>query len=426
MSAPRPPRGPRGRGGPRPAGDRASARAPAPHRPGRLVELTVDSLAAGGDGVGREEGGKVVFLPRTAPGDRVRAELVQETASFARGEVRELLAPSPWRRPPICPAFTAGCGGCQWLHVDEAAQRQAKQQAVTSALRHLPHLRLAPLSSQVPPLGWRRRARFHVQGGKLGLYAGRSHQLVETPRCPQLDPRLAAVLPLVAAAAPPDGELALAVGLGDRVALAHPSPWPRAAALVGQANIAGVAAAGTAYGEPVLELEPGLYGRADAFAQASAEGNAAILAAVRAAVPDGEGRAALELYAGAGNLTRVLVERGWQVTASDVVAPAQPLPGVAFFAGEAAAAMQRFAARRDFAAVLLDPPRAGARDIIEPLAALAAARIIYVSCDVATLARDARALEERGYRAVSAQPIDTMPQTSHLEVVLVLERAVGS
>lgn len=414
MSASRPWRGPR-------APRRSEARGG-----GRLVELTVHSLAAGGDGVARTEGsdqgGKVVFLPRTAPGDRVRAELVQETASFARGEVRELLAPSPSRREPACPAFTAGCGGCQWLHVDEAAQRQAKQQAVASALRHLPHLQIAALVSEVPPLGWRRRARFHVKGGKLGLYAAKSHQLVETARCPQLDPRLAAVLPRVAAAAPPDGELALAVGLGDQVALAHPAAWPGGAALVGSANIVGVAAGSASYGEPVLELEPGLFGRADAFAQASAEGNAAIVAAVRAALPEGGGRAALELYAGAGNLTRVLVEKSWRVTASDAVAPSHPIAGVALVVADAVAAMRRLAARRDFAAVLLDPPRAGARDVLEPLAALGAERIVYVSCDVATLARDARFLEERGYRAVTAQPIDTMPQTSHLEVVLVLDR----
>lgn len=404
-----------------------------PHRPrpaspagaaAPLRELTIDGLAAGGDGVGRGDDGKVVFVARTAPGDRVRVAIAQETASYARGELREILAPSPSRREPPCAAFVAGCGGCQWLHVDEAAQRAAKQALVVSALRQLQHLQIAPIVADVPALGWRRRARFHVHRGKLGLYAAKSRHLVETERCPQLDPRLQAALPAIAAHAPPDGELALAVGLGDRVALAHPSAWPRAGELVGKAGIVGISAGTSHWGQPVLELEPGLWGRADAFAQASAEGNAAILAAVRAALGDGAGRGALELFAGAGNLTRAIRDAGWKVTASDAVAPAQPLEGVELIVTEAAEAMRKLSARRgEFAAVVLDPPRTGAREIVEAVAALAADRLVYVSCDAATLARDAVAFEQRGYRAVRAVPIDTMPQTSHLEIVLTLERA---
>jgi 23S rRNA (uracil1939-C5)-methyltransferase len=395
--------------------------------PLREATLSIDALAAGGDGVGRgedgAEAGKVVFVARTAPGDRVRAVIVQETSSYARGELRAIVQPSPSRRAPSCPAFTAGCGGCQWLHLDEVAQRAAKQALVVSGLRRLPHVQIDPIIADVPALGWRRRARFHVQGGKLGLYAARSRQLLETKRCPQLDPRLEATLAVIAAHAPPDGELALAVGKGDRVALAHPVAWSRAGELVGKAGIVGVAAGTSIWGEAVLELEPGLWGRADAFAQASAEGNAAILAAVRGALGEGAGRAALELFAGAGNLTRAVRDAGWRVTATDGVAPSHPLEGVELIVADAFDAMLKLAGRRgEFAAVVLDPPRTGAREIVEPIAALAAGRIVYVSCDAATLARDAVAFEQRGYRAVRAQPIDTMPQTSHLEIVLTLER----
>jgi 23S rRNA (uracil1939-C5)-methyltransferase len=401
--------------------NRPSGRLASP--PGEERELTIDALAAGGDGVGRGADGKVMFVARTAPGERIRAAVVQETSSYARGELRAVLDPSPARRPAPCPAFEAGCGGCQWLHVDEAAQHAAKQALVAAALRQLPALEVLPIATPVPPLGWRRRARFHLHGGRLGLYAAKSRQLVELARCPQLDPRLEAALPAIAAAAPPDGELALAVGQGDRIALAHPVAWPGAAALCGRAGIVGVAAGIQRFGDPVLELEPGLWGRADAFAQASAEGNAAILAAVTAALGPGEGRPLLELYAGSGNLTRALLAAGWRVTASDAVAPVAPLPGVELIVGDAAAALRQLAPRRgQLAAAVLDPPRTGAREILEALAELAPPRIVYVSCDAATLARDAAALERRGYRALRAQPIDTMPQTSHLEIVLTLER----
>lgn len=416
---------------------RASSRRPerAPSRQagreaGRELELTIDSLASGGDGVGRigDAGGKVMFVPRTAPGDRVRVEVVQETSSFARGELREIVVASPARRAPACPRFVAGCGGCQWLHVDEAAQRAAKEAQVAAALRRLvasDGLAIRPITATVPALGWRRRARLHVRGGKLGLYAAKSQALVELDACPQLDPRLERALPAIAAAAPPDGELALAVGLGDRIALAHAGAWPAAATLIGEANIVGVAAGGRSFGEPVLELEPGLFGRADAFAQASAEGNAAILAAALEALgsPAAQGSTVLELYAGAGNLTRAIRGAGFRVTATDVVAPAQPLEGVEWIVAEAAAAMQQLAPRRgELDAIVLDPPRTGAREILEAVAALGAARLVYVSCDVATLARDAQALSALGYRAAWAQPIDTMPQTAHLEVVMRFER----
>ncbi len=418
------------------------------------MELTIDSLAAGGDGVGRigsgrggnggngggggaqAGGGKVMFVPRTAPGDRVRVEIVQETSSFARGELREILVASPQRRAPVCPRFVAGCGGCQWLHVDEAAQRAAKQAQVTAALRRLvasDGVVIRPIAANVPALGWRRRARLHVRAGKLGLYATKSQALIELDACPQLDPRLERALPAIAAAAPPDGELALAVGLGDRVALAHPGAWPAAATLIGQVNIVGVAAGGASFGEPVLELEPGLFGRADAFAQASAEGNAAILAAAldalgpASALGDHAGGArgatVLELYAGAGNLTRAIRGAGFRVIATDVVAPAQPPEGVEWIVADAAAAVRQLAPRGgELGAVVLDPPRTGAREIVEAVAALGARRLVYVSCDVATLARDAQALSALGYRAAWAQPIDTMPQITHLEVVMQLAR----
>jgi 23S rRNA (uracil1939-C5)-methyltransferase len=391
---------------------------------GATIELTIDSLAAGGDGVGRGAEGRVVFVPRTAPGDHVAVELVQATTSFARGHLRTLITSSSHRRESGCPAFEAGCGGCQWLHVDDLVQREAKQQLATSALRQLAGLHLRPIVDRVPALGWRRRARFHVRGGRLGLYATRTHQVIVVDGCAQLDPRLAAALPAIAASAPPDGELALAVGVGDRIALVHgASAWPGAAALVGRAGIVGVATATASWGEPVIEIEPGLWGRADAFAQASTAGNAAIIGAVIEALGPGKNRGALELFAGAGNLTRAIVDAGWRVLASDAITPARPLPGVEWITADAEAAMQRLKPRRgQFAAVILDPPRTGAKAIVAALAGLGAARLVYVSCDAATLARDASLLTQHGYRATVAQPIDTMPQTSHFEIVLTLER----
>jgi 23S rRNA (uracil1939-C5)-methyltransferase len=384
------------------------------------VDLEVTALAAGGDGVARDVSGRVTFVPRAAPGDRVRVKLVKQTASFARGEIVELLAPGPARVAPPCAHFVAGCGGCQWLHVTHAAQLEAKQAIVTGALRRLAGLVVHPIAAPAPELGWRRRARFHVQLGKLGLYAAGSQTVIPLRECPQLAPGLAAALAVIAGGpSPPDGELALLLGHRGEVAVGVEAVWRGAAALVGRAGIVGVVSGAAphrkSHGEPVVEVEPGLFGGPWDFAQAGAEGNAALVAQTLAALGPESGRL-LELYAGAGNFTRALTAAGWQVVPTDAAMPARPLAG--FVAGPVATVLRDTAG--PFDAIVLDPPRAGAADAIAGILAHAPRTIVYVSCDPATLARDAERLV--GYRATDAWPLDLMPQTAHLEVVMRLDR----
>ena len=383
------------------------------------VDLDITALAAGGDGVGRDAGGRVTFVPRSAPGDRVRARLVVEKASFARGEVVELLAASPARVAPPCEHFVQGCGGCQWQHVARAAQLEAKQALVANALRHLPGLVFEPIADPAPPYGWRRRARFHVAGGKVGLYALASHRVLPIGRCPQLEPALDDALRVVAASSPPDGELALVRGHTGAIAVGVARQWRGAAALLGRAGITGVVAGDDVHGEPVIEIEPGLSGGPWDFQQASHAGNAALVAAAVAALGAApSGARLLELYAGAGNLTRAFRAAGWDVIASDVAAPPRPEPG--FEVGTAEDVLARVAV--PLAAIVLDPPRTGAREAMAGIVRHGPPAVVYVSCDPATLARDAAQLVAAGYRAERAWPLDLMPQTSHVEVVLRLAR----
>lgn len=392
--------------------DRAAS-APAPE-----IDLEITALAAGGDGVGRDAAGRVTFVPRTTPGDRVRARLVHATSSFARAELVELVQPAATRVEPPCRHFVEGCGGCQWQHVARAEQLAAKQAIAAGGLRKLEGLVVHPIADPAPPYGWRRRARFHVANGRTGLYRLASQDVLPIDHCPQLEPPLDEARAAVAAATPPDGELALLRAHDGSIAVEVERPWKLAPRLLGRAGITGVVAGEQRHGAPVLELEPGLWAGPADFAQASATGNAALIAQVRAALGRGPGRL-LELYAGAGNFTRSLISDGWDVLASDVAAPAQPPPG--FEVGAAADVLAR--ARGPFDALLLDPPRTGAPEAIEGMLQLAPRTIVYVSCDVATLGRDAGRLVAGGYRAIDAWPIDLMPQTAHVEVVLRLTRA---
>ena len=394
-----------------------------------LVELDVTALAAGGDGVARDAAGRVTFVPRAAPGDRVRVRLGKQTASFARGELVEVVAPSADRVAPPCEYFVAGCGGCQWQHVARPAQLAAKQAIVAGALRKLVGLAVEPIADPAPALGWRRRARFHVAGGKAGLYAAASHAVIPLAHCPQLEAPLDAAYRVVASASPPDGELALVLGHAGDVAVGVARPWRGAPRLLGRAGIVGVIAGDPQigppeiHGEPVIEVEPGLWAGPWDFAQASAPGNAALVQLARGALGPGEaggpGRL-LELYAGAGNLTRAFVADGWDVLASDLAPPRRAIAGARFEPGDVARVLA--AQTGPFDAVVLDPPRTGAAEAIAGLARLAPKTIVYVSCDPATLARDAARLVEAGYRADRAWPIDLMPQTAHVEVVLRLVR----
>ncbi|HEY4179890.1 MAG TPA: TRAM domain-containing protein [Kofleriaceae bacterium] len=370
--------------------------------------LTVTALAAGGDGVARDDG-RVTFVPRTAPGDVVRVRLVQQTKSFARGQLVEIVTPSSARVAPPCPAFERGCGGCAWMHVSRAEQLAAKQAVVAGALRKLVGATLHPIADPAPALGWRRRARFHVQGGRVGLYRENSNDVLAIDACPQLEPVLDEKLREVS-----KGD----VGRGESEVVM----------LRGYRGDVVVGFGARKADDPVIEIEPGLWGTAWDFAQASEAGNAKLIEIARAALGPGSGAQLLELYAGAGNLTRGFIADGWSVLASDVVAP-QRAPDVdakqlEYRTGAAADIVQRVVGeQRAFDGVVLDPPRAGAAEAIDGIIAISPRVIVYVSCDPATLARDAERLVAAGYRATDAWPVDLMPQTSHVEVVLRLERA---
>lgn len=400
--------------------------------PMEIRTLVITSLAAGGDGVARDEG-RVTFVPRTAPGDRVRARLVQVTKSFARAALVSVEEASPERVAPPCPHFGRGCGGCAWQHVSRSSQLAAKQAIVANALRKHSGLAIHPIEDPAPPLGWRRRARFHVARGEVGLFVDSTHTVLPVDRCPQLEPALDAALAAVRAASPPDGELSLLLGHRGEVVVGLARGWTLAPSLVGTAGIVGVAAGRDVHGTVVIEIEPRLWGGPADFAQASATGNAALIARARAALGPGPGRL-VELYAGAGNFTRGLVDDGWRVVASDGIEPRMP----ASEASAASATAPVPTAPMEFRvgpvgevlatiegpvdAVLLDPPRVGAADAIDGIVRLAPRVIVYVSCDPATLARDVERLAGAGYRATDAWPIDLMPQTAHVEVVVRLAR----
>jgi len=379
------------------------------------VELRIASLAAGGDGVGHLPDGRVAFVPFAAPGDLLRVRIVESRARFARARILDLLEPGPARVDPVCPAF-GSCGGCAWQHVDYAAQLDAKREILVEALRRIGGLEppVGPVLPSPSQYAYRGRTRMRVAGGRVGYLRRRSHALCAVSRCPVLVPALERRLGELAAHPPAEeGEWELAIGSGEVRAA------PIAAGAAGR-----------------IHLEVGGR-RVGVSAGVFAQSNALLLEelAARVAESAGGGSLAVELFAGAGFLTVGLAARFGRTVAVESDPDAlrdlranlaeAGLDRVEVVGERVERALPRLAGLGPDVLVL-DPPRTGLpRGSARDLAAVRPERIVYLSCDPATLARDLAELSALGYGLRGVLGIDLFPQTPHLEALAALERATG-
>jgi 23S rRNA (uracil1939-C5)-methyltransferase len=402
------------------------------------MRLRLDSLAVGGEAVGRAEDGRVVFVDGGAPGDLVEVSLTEDKRRFARARVVAVIERGAARVDPPC-AYAERCGGCPWQIVRADVQRAAKEAAVRRALGKL-DVEVHPLVAAPASLGYRGRVTMHAERGSIGFRARRSHALVEVETCLALEPGLDAAIATARAqlgsALGDEGGLRGTIAPSGRVHLAlspgrgahEPRLREVARALVDAGVAVGVLVGDDAIGAAFLDAGEGapFWVSATGFRQANDAQNRVLRALVDESLDVESGMRVLELFAGDGNFTRDLVAGGAAVVAveedrSAVERLRKNLPGV-----QAVCARVETDVRRRgpgaFDRVLLDPPRAGAKDAMAAIARLGAQRIVYVSCDPATLARDLALLE--GYRLVGATPIDLMPHTDHVEVVAVAERVI--
>lgn len=443
------------------------------------IELSINSLASDGNGVGRHEG-KVVFVPLAAPGDLLRVKIVKDRKSHAFARIEQILTPGPGRIPMDCPVGNT-CGGCAFRHLSYGTELAAKQSFVADALR-----RLGDVDAEILPIlpspmidRYRNRAQFPVApdgDGKLiyGFYASRSHRIVQNPDC-LLQPapvnaiaaRTAALLS-EANAAPYDevahrglvrhiclregghsGEVSLcivamsgAVPHREEIAQKISAEFPQIKSvsinsnpektnvifgkknlhILGDGNIRD-----SLCGVPLL-LDP------LTFSQVNTAGAERLfqVAAVYAAV--GPGDTLLDLYCGSGVIGLSVAARcksliGVEISPRSIEnarrsAAEMELDNTRFIAGDAATAAATLAKeglRPDVA--VLDPPRKGSDEAtLRALVQMAPGRIVMVSCNPATLARDLAFLRGEGYRTRKVQPVDMFPRTRHVEVVALLEK----
>ena len=409
--------------------------------------VRIASLAAGGDGVGRLADGMAVFVPRTAPGDLVALGNVRRRRRHANAGAAAVLAPGPGRVEPPCAHFARdGCGGCQWQHLSADAQREAKGRIVGDALRRLGGLEVTDPEVAASPRQLAYRAtitltvRWTAAGPAAGFHDFRDPgRVIPLERCAIAREEVSALWEAVrpALASLPRGDdvrlkLRVAPGGGLHVVVSGgDGSWTGAEAVREAAAARGLAA--TVWWEPAAGAArrmagPTADGGAVAFEQVNPEVAGALRAAVLEAVPAaGAGDRALDLYAGAGDVGLALASRGWDVASVEVneaaVARAAERARREGLRVRAVAGRveERLAGLLPARVVVANPPRAGLEEgAAAALAGRLPERLIYVSCDPATLARDLRRLGIPAGR-VALRCFDMFPQTSHVETLVVVD-----
>jgi 23S rRNA (uracil1939-C5)-methyltransferase len=392
----------------------------------------------------------VVFVPRTLPGEVATVRLHQQRRDFARAELDVLARAAPGRVEPPCPYYTTGCGGCSWQHADYGLQLQLKERIVADQLRRIGHFADAdelvrPAIGMLEPWHYRNQARFTVgrRFGELCFTYRSSHRLLRVDHCWIVHPRINSIVEIA------QGKLA---DLGRRI---HQVSI-RVGANTGQLMVAPALpeVPELESGQPFLEEE--LLGRRfrlqpPSFFQVNTRRErrplpSAIGTALLHVPEDGVSMAELlallvldrlrpdpadlvvDAYSGVGTFALLLAPLVREVigieeartAVRDALHNGRDVPNARFIQGKTEDVLPALDGRPD--AVVLDPARVGCHpDVLEALLGLKPLRIVYVSCDPSTLARDLRILTDGGYALREVQPLDMFPQTYHIESVATLE-----
>jgi len=448
-------------------------------RRGDTLELVVDDLAFGGDGVGRADG-YVMFVRGGLPGDRLRVTVTEARGRYGRGVIESVVTPSPDRVEAPCPYY-GQCGGCRLQHLAYPAQLAFKAKQVHDCLTRLgglPPFELRPIVPAPEPYGYRNKMEFTVvePGPALGLHAAERYDVVlDIERCLLQSDTMNALLDEFRAQArarrlsawEPRSERGLlrflTVREGRRtgqamVNVVASAPDVETLVPVAEALKARVPAtasvllnvndkkASVAVGseehlllgrDHITEALDGVSFQvsANSFFQTNTV-QAERLFAIVAEACALEGReTVMDLYSGTGAISLLLARRaahvyGVEVSAAAVAdavrnARANGIDNCTFRVGEVRHVLPALMSEGVRASVVVaDPPRAGFHPkALTALASLAPARIVYVSCNPSTLARDVGDLARQGYRLEWVQPVDMFPQTPHIEAVARLSRA---
>ncbi len=365
------------------------------------ITLRLDTLTYGGEALSRVAG-RAIFVTGGLPGEVVRVIITEARKNFARGRILDVLEPSPERIAPRCPHFgfdAQACGGCHGQHIDYAAQLRFKRDIVRDQLRRLGKIDAAPVRETIPsPNIWayRNHAQFSVTPiGQPGFQAAHSHRTVPLRECHIVEPEIAAWLK----ANPRISESAnQRINVRSRKTFSvHDVELAVSDESFFQVNTSLIE---TLVDEVVQRLE--------------LRGHETIV----------------DAYCGAGLFSRFIAPRAARVigiessrsASADARVNLANFDHIELYTGAVEAVLPTLTDHID--ALVVDPPRAGcAPAVLQAVIAQRIDRVVYVSCDPATLARDVRTLIDHGYALIEVQPIDLFPHTYHIETITLLLRS---
>jgi len=440
---------------------------------GQRLRVTIERLVFQGSGLGRLSDGRIVFVPYTAPGDDAEIEVTETRDDYVRAQLVRVLSPAPIRATPACRYFGT-CGGCHWQHLTYASQLEWKRDILCELLARVGKLTDVPVSAPIAPAGpWEYRARAQLKvfaGSRLhiGFHQRETHRVVDIDRCPLLDARLNRVLgilrdmrdPALPKLFPRLREIWVAVGTGagtgagEVIVSLFARAQDRAAIRLLFHRIQ--AEVPTLQGVVLLDGDPRQHPRfvdrhghgaimeqvgahrfrvdSTAFFQVSGLAAETLTSLVMEGAALTGSERVLDLYGGVGTFAVPLARHAKEVVGVEANAAAAAdavhnlrsngCAGARIVQAQAGQALPALAQEGPWDLVVLDPPRQGvSRRVLDAITGMAVPRIVYVSCDPSTLARDLGVLVPAGYRCSALAPVDLFPQTFHLEAVAVLERA---
>ncbi|HWQ45765.1 MAG TPA: class I SAM-dependent RNA methyltransferase, partial [Longilinea sp.] len=398
-----------------------------------LVEIT--NLIYGGNGMGRLADGRAVFVPFTLPGEKVRIRLVEQKPSFARGYLLEVLKPAANRIPPRCPHFIQ-CGGCHYQHMAYEDQLVTKKQIVEEQIHRLAGVAEPVVREIIPspsPWNYRNTVQFHLDPqGRIGYQRPLSHQVLPITECHLPVDGLNQVWP----------QLSFEPGLGlERLELRQSSDEEILMVMEGEprdlpeVNLeAPISIVHESDGEQVVVAgleylfmdvnKRGFMVSAGSFFQVNLAQAEQMVKLVLDALQLKPAQTVMDLYAGVGLFSAFIAPSVKRLVAVEVSESAckdfaynlDEFENVELYVGLTEEVLPSLEIKPD--AVVLDPPRAGLEKLaMEALLNMKPKRIVYVSCDPSTLARDAKRLIAGGYNLEYTTPVDMFPQTFHIESV---------
>ena len=437
-----------------PAGGDRAAQVPV----GKKQRLDIERLAGDGRGISFHEG-RTWFVSGALAGEAVEARVLGARGKIVDARLERVLQASPERRPAPCRHYDR-CGGCNLQHLPHAEQLALKQRMLAEQLQRVagiqPEQWAAPLSG--PEFGYRRRARIAVRWDvknrqlEVGFRAEASQAIIAIDECRVLVQPLQKILrhlpTVLRSLNKPQalGHVELFSGSAEAVLLRHVAPLPEddLARLQAFCKEAGAQLWLQGEGEPApveagqtlgFTLQPWqmqLAWRPGDFVQVNAQVNTAMIEQALAWLAPQPDERVLDLFCGLGNFALPLARQAREVVAVEGVqamveraaanARDNNVHNAAFFQADLSQPLAGAEwAAEGFSAVLLDPPRDGAYEVVQGIARLKAKRLVYVSCNPATLARDAQVLVAQGYRLTRAGILDMFPQTAHVEAMALFE-----